>query len=82
MSMGREILRREAKKIYKEQTKNIPKRNRIPFSQFFKEFCKVKRQTVNPDVELPDLDNEDFDFEKLVNVNEIDDDDVIEVEEE
>lgn len=78
MSVGREALRREAKKIYKEQTKNIPKRNRMPFAQFFKQFKKMRNQPVTPDVETPDLENEDFNFEDLVNVNEIDDDNVIE----
>jgi len=81
MSMGREALRREAKKLYKEQTKNIPRRNRVPFSQFFKQFRKLRNQDQTPEVEMPDLENEDFNFEDLVNINEVDDDNLEEIEE-
>ena len=76
-TIGREALRNEAKKIYKENTKNIPKRNRIPFSQFFKEFKKMKRAQHAPaDVNLPqEIESpEDFNFEDLININEISDD--------
>ena len=34
MSLERDALRKEAKAVYKEQTKGIPKNQRIPFSQF------------------------------------------------
>jgi len=83
MSMGREALRRTAKKIYKEQTKNIPKKQRIPFAQFFKKYKDAQKGNKAPDVDTPDSENEDFNFEDLVNINEIDDDsiEVIEGEE-
>lgn len=74
MALGREILRREAKKVYKENTKNIPKRNRIPFSQFFKQYKKTRNTGQTPEVEVPETNPEDFDFENFVNVNQIDDD--------
>ncbi len=73
MALGREILRREAKKVYKENTKNIPKRNRIPFSQFFKQYKKTRNTEQTPEVEVPETNPEDFDFENFVNVNQIDD---------
>jgi hypothetical protein len=81
MGISREALRREAKKIYKENTKSIQKRNRIPFSEFFKKYRKMKNTEKTPEVEVPDVDPEDFDFENFVNVNQIDDDS-LEVEEE
>jgi len=84
VKIGREALRREAKKIYKEQTKNIPRRNRIPFSEFFKRYKKMKvaeqLQKQQP-VDTQEPDTEDFNFEDLINVNEISDDDLV-VEEE
>ena len=76
MSMGREALRRAAKKIYKEQTKKIPKKQRMPFAQFFKQYKDMQNQKQAPDVDTPDSENEDFNFEDLVNINEIDDDSV------
>ena len=76
MTIGREALRRKAKKIYKENTKGIPKRKRIPFSQFFKQYRKMQNPDQTPDVEMPEPDTEDFDFENLVNISEINDDDL------
>ena len=75
MMISREALRREAKKIYKEKTKGIPRRNRIPFSQFFKQFKKMKAAEKAADVEVPQED--DFNFEDLVNINQISDDDLV-----
>lgn len=74
MGLSRSLLRAEAKKLYKEQVKGIPKRQRLPFSQFFKNYLKVKSGKV-PENELPDVP-EDFDFEDMVNVNMISDDDL------
>jgi hypothetical protein len=75
MSITRNVLRNKAKKIYKEKIKNIPRKNRASFSQFFKEFQKTN-QTVNPVIEADN--DEDFNFDDLINTNEIDnDDDVI-----
>lgn len=73
MSIERSVLRNKAKKIYKDRIKTIPRKNRMPFPQFFKEFQKAN-QTANPIVET---DEEDFNFDDLINTNEIDDDDVI-----
>lgn len=72
MSVNRDALRREAKKLYKEQTKGVPKKQRIPFAQFFKQYKRLRSGKIEQDV-VPD---EDFNFEDLVNVNEISDDDV------
>jgi len=74
-SLAKQILKNEIKKIYKENTKNIPKRNRIPFSEFFKQYRKLKagqHGPVNDEMReheaLPSIP-EDFDFNEMVNVN-------------
>lgn len=76
---NRSKLRAEAKKIYKEQVKarGIPKRQRIPFSQFFKQYLELqKKQKQVQEPEAPVETNEDFDFENMVNMNEISDEDI------
>ena len=82
MSLSREAMRRKAKKVYKENTKNIAKRKRVPFSQFFKQFKSAPNTDETPDLEMPEAESEDFDFENLVNVSEINDDDLEETDEE
>lgn len=67
MSLSRDVLRAEAKKIYKEQTKKIPKKQRIPFAQFFENYKKSK--TIRP-LEISEQ-AEDFDIGQVVNVNEV-----------
>lgn len=81
MSLGREVMRKEAKKLYKEQTKNVPKRQRVPFSKFFKHYrdLKLGKETDVPDVEVAPA-NEDFNFEDLVKVNDISDNSIEVVE--
>ena len=71
MAVSREVLRQQAKKIYKEQTKSVPKRNRISFSEFFKKYRKNKKDGQPTEVQEPNT--EDIDFEDLINVNEISD---------
>lgn len=67
-------LRNAAKKLYKEQIKNVPKKQRVPFADFFKQYKKVIRNKSH----IPDKTEqeivEDFDFDDLVNT--ITDDDV------
>jgi hypothetical protein len=74
--MKRDALRAAAKKLYKEQIKGVPKNQRMPFSQFFKQFKKSK--TAEEEVKQADASGEDFDFEDMVNVSKISDDDVAE----
>jgi len=74
MSLSRTILRSQAKKIYKEQAKSVPKRNRIPFSKFYKQF--VNMRTSRPVDDEAVAPGEDFDFGNIINVNAISDDDV------
>lgn len=74
---ARTLLRQEAKKVYKEQTKNVPKRQRIPFSEFFKQFKKLKGSPGTSFDNGEDSVVEDFDFENLVNINEISDDSLV-----
>ena len=70
----RATLRREAKKLYKEQTKGISKKQRLPFAQFFKQYRDIKLGKT--DVPEPEIEaEEDFDFDNIINVNEISDDD-------
>ena len=81
MSLSRDILRSQAKKIYKEQSKNVPKRQRLPFSKFYKQFVKMQRNPVEPEtaVPAPTPATDDFNFEDMVNVNAVSDD-TLEVE--
>lgn len=73
---SRNMLRYEAKKLYKEQIKaqGISKKNRMPFAKFFKQY--VENQKRQKQVEPDEQVEEDFDFENMINVNEISDDDV------
>lgn len=66
--MRRNILRQKAKKAYREAAKGVPKYQRMPFAKFYKEW--VKSQVV-PDIK----EEEDFDLEDLINVNDISEDD-------
>jgi len=69
MNIGRNIMREEAKKVYKREAKKYPKKQRIPFSQFFKKYkeaMKVKQvQEVGPKQE------QDFDFNDMVQLNDL-----------
>ena len=64
MSINRDVLRAEAKKIYKQQIKSIPKKQRITFAQFFENFKKSKKK------EIVEVKEEDFDIEQVVKLNE------------
>lgn len=75
MAINRNILRQKAKKLYKEKSKGVEKKFRMPFAQFFKEFMK-SLHSHSEEIMVPNADTEDFDFEDLVNVSEIDDNDV------
>lgn len=64
----RDILRKEAKKIYKQQIKDVPKHQRMPFAQFFKNYMKSLKQ--KPAIES-EGNEEDFDFDDLINMNNL-----------
>lgn len=64
MGLKRNRLREEAKKIYKD----IPKKQRMPFPEFYKRFKLVKQSEVKQE--------EDFDFEDMVNVNDLNEEDI------
>jgi len=72
---SRILLRKEAKRLYKEQTKSIPKKQRLAFSEFYKRYKKMKNTDVEPEQVEKQID-EDFNFENFINVNEINDDDI------
>lgn len=74
--MKRNLLRQKAKKAYKEAGKNVPKNQRMPFSQFFKQYIKSHKHA---DEDTPET-QEDFDLEDLISVNDITDDDEEETE--
>jgi hypothetical protein len=58
----RSLLRREAKKIYKRETKKVPKSQRMPFSEFYKRFKnKTKSSPIIED------DQEDFNLDDFIN---------------
>ena len=67
MGLGRNVLRGEAKKAYKQQTKGVLKKDRMPFTKFYEEFKKIKlaQRTTEPTVE------EDFDVAEVANVSEV-----------
>lgn len=67
---SRAILREKAKKAYKEQIKGVPKKQRVPFAQFFKQFKDDKAGKADTQVEAEETD---FDFDNIINVNEISD---------
>jgi len=75
MSLARELLRTEAKKVYKEQTKGVPKKSRMPFTQFFKDFKKMKRKHQHEEHDHDHVHTheeapvEDFNLESVVNVD-------------
>jgi hypothetical protein len=76
---GKQVLKNQAKKIYEENARKVPKRNRITFSQFFKQYTAAQKKEQNPVVTesqqpqeaLPDA-LEDFNFDEMVNVSKID----------
>ena len=72
--MKRDLLRNEAKKLYKEQIKGIPKRQRLPFAQFFKQYKMLKAKE-SAGINTSDQPEDDFDFGELV--NEISDEDLV-----
>ena len=76
MKINRNALRAEAKKIYKQQVKGVPKKFRVPFATFFKQYREQKlKKQAEPEPEIESV-NDDFDFENIININEINDDDI------
>ncbi len=73
--LSRDLLRQKAKKIYKENVKNIPKNKRITFATFFKQYKNLSNseQAAEAKTTEPKPEAEDFNFENLVNVSEIND---------
>ena len=73
----RDILRKKAKELYKQQAKGIPKKYRIPFADFFKTYVETIKNPKDTLGDDPAEDNEDFNFDELINMNELSDDDVL-----
>ncbi len=67
--MNREILRNKAKKMYKENIKNVAKNQRISFNEFFKRYRESLKNKSSDIVETEG--QEDFDLEQVANVNEV-----------
>jgi len=67
----RDKLRAAAKKLYKEQSKKVPRKQRMPFAQFFKNYTDAMNRP-NPTDE--NETEEDFNFDDLVNMNELSED--------
>lgn len=74
MSFSRTTLRNQAKKLYKEQAKSVPKRNRLPFMKFYEQFIKLHDNPTTTDE--TEVSGEDFDIGDIINVNTVTDDDV------
>ena len=69
MSSGINLSREEAKRIYKENAKKVPKSKRMPFSEFYKQFKSAKKaQQSQPVVET---EQKDFNFDEMVNKNDL-----------
>ena len=64
---NRSLLRKEAKVIYKNNIKGIKKSQRLPFKLFFKQFVEAKKL----ESEAPAETIGDFDFDNMVNLNDI-----------
>ena len=75
MSVGRNMMRDEIKRIYKERCKGVPRRQRMPFSEFYKQYkAAIASQTVEePHDHEHDHEDKDFNFDDMVNRNEISD---------
>ena len=74
-NIGRRALVEKAKKIYKQNTKEIPRRKRVSFSIFFKNYRKMlKAQSVNkvqPTEQIEqDNANDEFDLRSIINVED------------
>lgn len=74
MSIGSKMLREEAKRVYKENAKKYPKKQRMPFSEFFKRYKKaIKDNTINKQQQQTATAKDDFDFNDMVSLNNISD---------
>lgn len=68
--MKRNILRQKAKKAYREAAKTVPKKQRMPFALFYKNFMKAMAKDGTEVAES----KEDFNLEDLININDINED--------
>lgn len=68
--MTRSILRQKAKEAYKNAAKGVPKNQRMPFAKFYKNFVNAQKNTNDFAKE-----EEDFDLENIINVNDITEED-------
>lgn len=75
MSFSKSVLRNMAKRAYKEQTKSVPKKKRISFQQFYKQYVKLHSTVSTPSDNV--VVEEDFDVNTLVNVNSVDSDSLV-----
>jgi len=77
MGLGRDLLRAEAKKLYKEQVKGVPKKSRMPFADFYKQFKRMKAgKIVEEEHDHSDHDHshdvpEDFDVGQVASINKV-----------
>ena len=69
LPMSNIVMRNQAKRVYKERTKNIPKKQRISFSAFFEQYKAAISKAPPQPTETPI--EEDFDISSVANVNEL-----------
>ena len=67
MGFSRDILRKKAKKAYKEQFGKLPKKDRVTFAYFFKQFKAIKNNDLGDNEVTVE---EDFDFDSMINTEE------------
>ena len=66
MGFERQMLRARVRRLYKEQSKGTPKKQRMTYAQFFENYTRKQ------DIQEPQVDTavvEDFDLEQAVIVN-------------
>lgn len=76
MGLSRDLLRAEAKRLYKEQVKGVPKRSRLPFAEFYKQFKRMKAgKTVEEEHDHTHSHDtvEDFDLGQVAKINKVED---------
>lgn len=56
----KDLLREEAKRIYKKESKKVPKKQRMPFSEFWKKFKAMKKNAIPVKEEEEDFNLDEF----------------------
>jgi hypothetical protein len=77
MGLSRDLLRVEAKRLYKEQNKGVPKKSRMPFTEFYKQFKRMKAgKAIEEEHDHSGHDHshdapQDFDVSQVASINKV-----------